>query len=139
MNQNNFYHDTTVANAILNYCNFRPLLINSPKLKLLLVTIMMVIAVIYLSRRRLAVIDSMKPLLQNMTVTADAHSFWHGGLLNFSFSPDSQLIFTSGFDGALCCFKWKFVPNCLLIFYTASCLFSTSKIVPRILTYRYFF
>lgn len=38
-----------------------------------------------------------------------AHSFWRNGVLDFVLSPDGQSVLTTGYDGTVCCFSFKYV------------------------------
>lgn len=46
--------------------------------------------------------------LNHIVGSVVAHSFWKGGVFDFGFTPDSQCILTTGYDGTLSCFRWSF-------------------------------
>ncbi|KAL8576297.1 hypothetical protein ACOMHN_006220 [Nucella lapillus] len=41
------------------------------------------------------------------TVTIEPHDYRQGGVQSMAFSDDCQSIFTTGYDGVLCCYKWN--------------------------------
>ena len=47
--------------------------------------------------------------LQDRAVNVYAHNFSTGGVSNIIFTTDTNRVITTGYDGVMCCYKWKSV------------------------------